>query len=83
MCNLKERYCNKKSCIARVFTENAYGMLKGRWGIFYKKCECKLYNIKYVIMAVVLMHNICIHRNDPCKPRWRLNVDDIELIETE
>ena len=24
-----------------------------------------------------------IHRNDPCKPRWRLSVDDIELIDTE
>ena len=34
-------------------------------------------------MAVVLFHNICIHRNDPFKPRWRFSVDDIELIDTE
>ena len=80
--DLNERYYNKKLCSARVVAENAYGMLKGRWQIIYKKCECKLY-IKYVIMAVVLLHNISIRRNDPCKPRWRLSVDDIELIDTE
>ena len=29
--NLKKRYDNLKLCSARVVTENAYGMLKGRW----------------------------------------------------
>ena len=48
--DLKEHYYNKKLCSARVVTENAYGMLIGRWRIIYKKCECKLYNIKYVIV---------------------------------
>ena len=28
--DLKERYYNKKLCSARVVTENAYGMLKGK-----------------------------------------------------
>ena len=84
--NLKERYYNKKLCGTRVVTENAcsiYSMLKGRWQIIYKNCDCKMYNIKYVIMAVVSLHNICIGRNDPCKPRWGLSVDDIELINIE
>ena len=27
----KERLFNKKLCSARVVTENAYGMLKGKW----------------------------------------------------
>ena len=30
-------------------------------------------------MAAVVLHNICIFRNDPCKPRWRLEVDNFEL----
>ena len=34
-------------------------------------------------MAVILLHNICIHGNDPCKPRWRSSVDDIELTDRE
>ena len=83
MRDLKEHYCNKKLCSARLVAENSYGMLKGRRRITYKKCECKFYNIKYVITATALLHNIFIHRNDPCKPRWRLSIDDIELIDTE
>jgi len=54
-------------------------MLKGRWRLIYKTCECKLYNIRYVIMAAVVLHNICIYRNDPCKPRWKLKVSNFEL----
>ena len=34
-------------------------------------------------MAVALLHRTCIHRNDPCKPRRILSLDDIELIDTE
>ena len=44
-------------------TENAYGMVKGRWRIIYEKCESRLYNIKYVIIAVILLHIICVHKN--------------------
>ena len=33
----KKRYFNTKLCGARVLTENAYGMLKGRWRFIYKK----------------------------------------------
>ena len=58
-------------------------MLKGRWRIIYKKCECKSYNIKYVIMTVLLLHHICIDKNYPCKQRWRLSVDDTDLIDKE
>ena len=31
-------------------------------------------------MACILLHNICIARNDPCKPRWRLDVKRLHLI---
>ena len=67
--DLKEKYFNKKLCSARVVTAHAYGMMKGRWRLLYKECEGKLYNIKYVIMAGVLLHNLRIHMDDPCKPR--------------
>ena len=67
----KERYFNKKQCNARVINENVYGILKGHWHLIYKKCECKLHNIKYVIMVVVPLHNFCIHTNDPCMV-WKL-----------
>lgn len=76
----KERYYNTKLHSARVVTENAYGMLKGRWRILYKKTEMKLYNLKYVVMACVMLHNLCIATNDPCNPRWKLSVEELELL---
>ena len=76
----QQRYFNKKLCSAQVVTENAYGMLKGRWRILYKKTECRMYNLKYIIMASIMLHNLCISRNDPCEPRWRLEVRELSLI---
>lgn len=76
----KQRYFNKRLCSARVVSEHAYGMLKGRWRIIYKKTECHLDNISLLIMTCIALHNICIHRCDPCKPRWRLDIQELNLI---
>ena len=75
-----KRYFNKRLCSARVVSEHAYGMLKGRWRILYKKTECRLKHIRQIIMACILLHNICIARDDPCKPRWRMDVKRLHLI---
>ena len=64
----REKYFNKKVCSARIVCENAYGMLKGRFHILYKKTECRLFNLKYIVMASVMLHNLCIDVNDPCLP---------------
>lgn len=45
----------------------------------YKKTEMKMYNLKYVIMAWVILHNFCIHTNDPCNPQWKLSMEELEL----
>ena len=76
----QQRYFNKKLCSARVVTENAFGMLKGRWRILYRKTECRMFNLKYVIMASIMLHNLCISLHDPCEPRWRLEVKELGLI---
>ena len=70
----REKYFNKKLCSARIVCENAYGMLKGRFHILYKKTECRLFNLKYIVMASVMLHNLCIDVNDPFLLRWRLQV---------
>ena len=57
-----------------MVTENAYGMAKGRWRFLYKRTECRLSNIKYVIHAIIALHNICIDFHEPYKPRWVLKV---------
>ena len=71
---------NKKLRSARVVSEHAYGMLKGRWRLLYKKVDCNKKNIKCVIMCAIALHNICIQMNDPCKRRWRLDVQELNLI---
>ena len=30
-------------------------------------------------MAAAVLHNICIYRNNPCNPRWRLDVENFGL----
>ena len=39
----------------------------------------KMYNLKCVIMACVMLHHFCIHTNDPCYPRWKLSVEELKL----
>ena len=77
---LVEKHFNTRLSSARVVTEHVYGMLKGRWRLLYKKMECDLENIQVVVMTCILLHNICIAKNDPCNPRWKLKVDELNLV---
>lgn len=78
--NLRKWYLNKRFCLVRVVLEYVYGMLKGRWRIFYKKIECKLKNIRYVIMVCIVLYNICIVRDNLCRFRWRLDIEKLYFI---
>ena len=75
----QQRHFNKKFSSARVVTKNAHVMLKKRWSILYKKTECQMFNLKYIIMAYIMLHNLCIDHNDPREPRWRLEVLQLGL----
>ena len=44
----QQKYFNKNFFGARVITENAYGMLKGRWRILLKRTEFRLFNLRYI-----------------------------------
>ena len=79
----KERFYNIKMRSARVVTENCYGMLKGRWRLLYKPAEMRKYNLKYVIMSAIMLHNLCIHFKDPCEPRWILEVENLGLYKKD
>ena len=49
-------------------------------GEFYtKKTDVKLVNVKYVTLLCILLHNLCIAMKDPCKPRCRLSVQELQL----
>ena len=32
-------------------------------------------------MACIMLHDLCIHMNDPCEPRWRLEIEELELVD--
>lgn len=71
---------DKKLRSAQVVTEHAYGMLKYRWRILHKKNECRLHNLKCVIMPRIMLNYSCIKHNDPCEPRWRLEAKKLRLM---
>ena len=82
--NRKERYFNRKLISARVVSENAYGMLKGRCRFVYKKAECRRHNVKAVIMACInCTSHLCIVRSNHCLPPWQLRVERLNLIESD
>ena len=37
----------------------------------------KIYNLKYVVTACVMLHDLCIATN--INPRWRLSIEELEL----
>ena len=41
----------------------------------------KKYNLKYVVMSCIMLHNLCIELNDPCEPRWKLDVEELQLVD--
>ena len=57
-------------------------MLKSRWRNLYKKAESNVFNLKYIIMACVMLHNFCIAKHDPCNSPWSLSVKELELNNT-
>ena len=48
--------------------------------IVCNKSVCEFYNAKYVIIAAVLLQNICIYKNDPCKTSWRLDLEHLVFV---
>ena len=56
----EERYFNYRLSRARMVTECAYGQLKGRFRVLYRKSECNEDTTKAITLACIVLHNICI-----------------------
>ena len=76
----QKKYFNKQLCGVRFVTEAAYDMLKGLWRTLFKKTEYQRFNLRYIVIACIALHNLCIKMSDSCQPRWRLEVHDLDLI---
>ena len=51
-----------------------------KWRILQENTERKLNNFRYVITNYFLLHNISVRFGDPCEPRLRLEVQQLELF---
>ena len=70
-----ERYFNYRLSRARMVVEGAFGLLKGRWRILYRKCESKKDSVKWFALACIVLHNICFDHNDVAQRNWDLSND--------
>ena len=52
--------CTYRLSRARMVTECAFGQLKERWRIFYRKSEGNQHSLKVNVSACILLHNMCI-----------------------
>ena len=73
----EESNFNYRLSRVRMFTEAAFGVLKGWWRILHRKCELTKHVIKIYSLACIVLHNICIENGDTMPRLWDINVDDI------
>mgnify|MGYP000025959939 FL=1 len=60
----KQSYFNYRLSRARMVTESAYGQLKGRWRVLFRKNESNKERVRTVTLACMVLHNICIESGD-------------------
>ena len=59
-----KRYFNYRSIQARLVTEGAFGRLKIRFRVLFRKCESNKEIVKLYGLAYVVLYNLCIERGD-------------------
>ena len=65
-------YCLSR---ARMVTECAFGQLKGRWRLLYRKSEVNQHSLKVNILACIVLHNICIEKRGSISRKLDLPYD--------
>ena len=71
----KQKYFNYRLSRARMVSEGAYGQLKGRWRVLFRRNECSQKNVRTVTMACIVLHNICINDGDSMSRKMDLTID--------
>ena len=71
----EKRYFNFRLSRARLVTEGAFGRLKSRFRILFRKCESDKENVKLYGLACVILHNLCIDRGDLVPRHFDLTVN--------
>ena len=71
----QESYFNYRLSRARMTTGCAYGKLKGRWRVLLRKCESPPEKVCTVTLTCIVLHNICIKREDTLSNQLDLTID--------
>lgn len=71
----QQKYFNYRLSRSRMVAESAFGQLKSRWRILYRKCECSKDTVKVFALACVVLHNICIERGETLSSQLDISVD--------
>ena len=67
----EQKKFNEELSKARIVSEHAYGLTKGRWRVLQKRLDEDSDRIPDAIIACCILHNICIVRGD----RYEINND--------
>lgn len=70
-----QRYFNYRLSRARMVTEEAFGQLKGRWRVLLRKNESSPSEVKMAALACMILHNICIEKEDLISRNLDLSLD--------
>ena len=73
----EKAYFNYRLSRARMITEGAFGKLKGRFRVLFRKCESNKETVKIMGLACVVLHNICIDRKDIIPRKFDLTFDHV------
>ena len=77
--NQDQRNFNRELSKARIVSEHAYGLTKGRWRVLQKRLDEDCERVPDTIIACCVLHNICIMQGDGYDLRDDENGnDDIE-----
>lgn len=71
----QQRYYNYRLSRSRMVTEGAYGQLKGRWRVLFRKCESTRDQVRTTTLACIILHNVCIEQGDSISKKLDLTVD--------
>ena len=64
---------------ARVVVENTFGTLKGRWRILHHGIQADLEHCRSIVIACIVLHNICIVQDDLWPTVEQVEAKDLDL----
>ena len=70
-----KRYFNYRHSRARLVTEGAFGRLKYRFRVLFRKCESNKETVKSDGLICVVLHDLCIKGGDLVPRKFDLTLD--------